>query len=134
MSILILTLIYVNLTCINRWFINLYIVLPPIKFITVGVAKLLITHKNINLIHLSSTSVYGSQSLYVDENCKELLPQSPYAEIKIIVQAKNNLLLKKFDNLINDLLSLPNKEIFKTWTKNIEFHKETNNVLEKLLR
>ena len=38
----------------------------------------------IKLIHLSSTSVYGSQDLYVDEDCEELLPQSPYAEVKII--------------------------------------------------
>ena len=38
----------------------------------------------IKLIHLSSTSVYGSQDLFVDEDCKELLPQSPYAEVKII--------------------------------------------------
>jgi nucleoside-diphosphate-sugar epimerase len=35
------------------------------------------------LIHISSTSIYGSQSLIVDENCKHLLPQSPYAEIKL---------------------------------------------------
>ena len=35
------------------------------------------------LVHISSTSVYGSQDLYVDENCKELKPQSPYAEVKI---------------------------------------------------
>ena len=33
---------------------------------------------------MSSTSVYGSQDLFVDEDCKELLPQSPYAEVKII--------------------------------------------------
>ena len=38
----------------------------------------------VKFIHPSSTSVYGSQDLYVDENCKELLPQSPYAEVKII--------------------------------------------------
>ncbi len=31
----------------------------------------------------SSTSVYGSQSTLVDETCKELLPQSPYADSKI---------------------------------------------------
>ena len=37
-----------------------------------------------NLIHISSASVYGSQELYVDEECKELKPQSPYAEVKIM--------------------------------------------------
>ena len=40
--------------------------------------------KKASLIHISSTSIYGSQELYVDENCKELKPQSPYAEVKII--------------------------------------------------
>lgn len=37
------------------------------------------------LIHLSSTSVYGSQKKLVDEVCpeSELLPQSPYAETKL---------------------------------------------------
>lgn len=37
----------------------------------------------IKLIFPSSTSVYGSQSELVDENCLELLPQSPYAESKL---------------------------------------------------
>jgi nucleoside-diphosphate-sugar epimerase len=36
-----------------------------------------------NLIHISSTSVYGSQDAIVDEKCKQLKPQSPYAEIKL---------------------------------------------------
>ena len=40
--------------------------------------------KKASLIHISSTSIYGSQKLYVDEDCKELKPQSPYAEVKII--------------------------------------------------
>lgn len=37
------------------------------------------------LIHLSSTSVYGSQAAKVDETCAEdeLKPQSPYAETKL---------------------------------------------------
>ena len=39
--------------------------------------------RKIKLIHISSTSVYGTQNLYVDENCKELRPQSPYAQVKI---------------------------------------------------
>lgn len=37
------------------------------------------------LVHLSSTSVYGSQAELVDENCPraELKPQSPYADVKL---------------------------------------------------
>ena len=37
------------------------------------------------MIHISSTSVYGTQSKVVDENCSpdELQPQSPYAETKL---------------------------------------------------
>ncbi len=38
---------------------------------------------NVPLIFPSSTSVYGSQASLVDESCKELAPQSPYAECKI---------------------------------------------------
>ena len=37
----------------------------------------------IRLIFPSSTSVYGSQSELVDEECEELFPQSPYAESKL---------------------------------------------------
>ena len=36
-----------------------------------------------NLIHISSTSVYGEQKGFVDETCKKLSPKSPYAEVKI---------------------------------------------------
>lgn len=45
------------------------------------------------MIHLSSTSVYGTQSEVVDENCTEaeLKPQSPYAETKL----KEERLLKE---------------------------------------
>lgn len=39
------------------------------------------------LIFFSSTSVYGSQAEVVDENCKELLPQSPYADSKLKAEA-----------------------------------------------
>ena len=37
------------------------------------------------MVHLSSTSVYGTQKDIVDENCteQELAPQSPYAETKL---------------------------------------------------
>jgi nucleoside-diphosphate-sugar epimerase len=39
----------------------------------------------IPMIHLSSTSIYGTQKLTVDEDCPEedLKPQSPYAETKL---------------------------------------------------
>lgn len=47
--------------------------------------------KKICLVHISSTSVYGSQKLHVDEECKELFPQSPYADVKI----KEEKILKK---------------------------------------
>ncbi len=37
----------------------------------------------IRLFYPSTTSVYGSQALRVDETCTELKPQSPYAEAKL---------------------------------------------------
>ncbi len=50
-----------------------------------------------NLIHLSSTSVYGKKAKIVKENDKHLLkPQSPYAEIKI---KEENLLNQNKKNL-----------------------------------
>lgn len=45
----------------------------------------------VKLIHISSTSVYGSQKNTVDETEKKLVPQSPYAEIKL----KEENMLKK---------------------------------------
>ena len=36
------------------------------------------------MIFPSSTSVYGSQAELVDEECRDLLPQSPYAESKLL--------------------------------------------------
>ena len=42
---------------------------------------------DIPLIFPSSTSVYGSQDKLVDENCENLLPQSPYAECKLEEEA-----------------------------------------------
>src|SRR5690242_6751998 len=48
------------------------------------------------LIHLSSTSVYGTQKAVVAEDCtlEELKPQSPYAETKL-----------KEENLIHSLVN-----------------------------
>ena len=39
---------------------------------------------NSKFIHISSTSVYGSQDEIIGENCKELRPQSPYANVKLL--------------------------------------------------
>ena len=39
---------------------------------------------NSKLIHFSSTSIYGPQKNVVDEDQIKLLPQSPYAEIKLL--------------------------------------------------
>ena len=41
-------------------------------------------NKKAKLIHMSSTSVYGTQSELVDEECKSLNPQSPYADVKLL--------------------------------------------------
>lgn len=51
---------------------------------------------NVPMIHLSSTSVYGTASDTVDEDCSddELNPQSPYAECKL----KEEKLLSKLGN------------------------------------
>ncbi|MBF0450422.1 MAG: SDR family oxidoreductase [Candidatus Magnetomorum sp.] len=51
---------------------------------TQQMAKLCLKY-NVPLIHLSSTSVYGSQSCVMDEDCAtdQLNPQSPYAETKL---------------------------------------------------
>ena len=38
---------------------------------------------DVPIIFPSSTSVYGSQSSLVDEQCNDLFPQSPYAECKL---------------------------------------------------
>lgn len=39
------------------------------------------------LVFASTTSVYGSQALRVDETCDQLIPQSPYAECKLLEEA-----------------------------------------------
>jgi len=53
--------------------------------------------KKAKLIHLSSTSVYGTRAEQVNEDTKDLLPQSPYAEEKLIEEnflKKNSKKLK----------------------------------------
>jgi nucleoside-diphosphate-sugar epimerase len=52
--------------------------------------------KNIKLIHISSTSIYGSQVGIVNENEKDLRPQSPYAEVKLL---EEKLLIKNSKKL-----------------------------------
>jgi mannosyltransferase OCH1-like enzyme len=39
--------------------------------------------KNVKLIHISSTSVYGLNNGFLDEGFKNFKPESPYAEIKL---------------------------------------------------
>lgn len=55
-----------------------------------NIVKFCINQKS-KLVHISSTSVYGEQINIVDENCKDLRPLSPYAEVKL----KEERLLKK---------------------------------------
>ena len=60
------------------------------------------TKKKVNLIHLSSTSVYGSlDSVVHEDNAKFINPQSPYAKIKIIEEKmlKKNTKKLKFITL-----------------------------------
>tara|TARA_B100000780_G_scaffold262706_1_gene216047 strand:+ start:1214 stop:2134 length:921 start_codon:yes stop_codon:yes gene_type:complete len=52
--------------------------------------------KKSKLIHLSSTSVYGAQEFLVDENTKNLQPQSPYAHVKLMEENY----LKRYKNQI----------------------------------
>jgi len=53
--------------------------------------------KKARIIHLSSTSVYGKQSSYVDENYKFLKPQSPYADVKYLEEKYLKKLKKKLN-------------------------------------
>ena len=53
--------------------------------------------KNANLVHISSTSVYGVQSNLVDENCRNLRPQSPYADLKLLEEKTLKNLGKKIN-------------------------------------
>ena len=50
---------------------------------------------NSKFIHISSTSVYGSQDKIIGENCRELKPQSPYADVKLLEEKY----LKKTKNI-----------------------------------
>lgn len=50
---------------------------------------------NSKFIHISSTSVYGSRDKIISENCRELKPQSPYADVKLLEEKY----LKKTKNI-----------------------------------
>ncbi len=50
--------------------------------------------KSSKLIHISSTSVYGKQTGFVNEDFKKLKPQTPYAKIKLLEEK----ILKKNKN------------------------------------
>ena len=66
-----------------------------------GIVECLVNNKklnNIKKIFFSSTSVYGSQDKLVDENCNELVPQSPYASSKI--DEENTILGSNTSNYI----------------------------------
>jgi UDP-glucose 4-epimerase len=62
--------------------------------------------KKSKLIHISSTSVYGSSESIVDEMCRKLKPQSPYADIKlkeekILMKEKNiNYITLRFATIV----------------------------------
>ena len=58
---------------------------------------LIFLKKNANLFHISSTSVYGVQSNLVDENCRNLRPQSPYADLKLLEEKTLKNLGKKIN-------------------------------------
>ena len=61
----------------------------------------LCTKLKIPMIFPSSTSVYGSQNTLVDETCKELFPQSPYAESKLMEeQAIQNASFNGLDGVV----------------------------------
>ena len=76
--------------------------------------------KKAKLIHLSSTSVYGKQDSMVDENCKSLEPQSPYAHIKLLEEKY----LKKNKNKLN-FVSLRLGTIARV-SKGMRFHTAVN--------
>ena len=53
--------------------------------------------KKSKLIHLSSTSIYGTSSKVVNEDTKDLKPQSPYAHEKLLEEDFLKKNKKKFD-------------------------------------
>ena len=72
------------------------------------------------LIHLSSTSVYNSQNDVNDKNMNNLLPQSPYAKVKIY---EENLLKKNIKKLKFITLRLAT---ISGVSKSMKFHTSVN--------
>lgn len=73
------------------------------------------------LLFPSSTSVYGSQSELVDEDCQELQPQSPYAESKI---KEEQLMLEMFSKGLSGVV-FRFGTIF-GWSEGMRFHTAVN--------
>jgi nucleoside-diphosphate-sugar epimerase len=84
--------------------------------------------KKAKLIHLSSTSVYGSQSSLVDENCNFLKPQSPYADVKLLEEKY----LKKKENNKLKYMSLRLGTITGV-SKGMRFHTAVNKFCYKTI-
>ena len=84
--------------------------------------------KKAKLIHLSSTSVYGSQSSLVDENCNFLKPQSPYADVKLLEEKY----LKKKENNKLKYISLRLGTITGV-SKGMRFHTAVNKFCYKTI-
>ena len=84
--------------------------------------------KKAKLIHLSSTSIYGSQSSLVDENCNFLKPQSPYADVKLLeekyLQKKENSKLKYISLRLGTITGV---------SKGMRFHTAVNKFCYKTL-
>lgn len=76
------------------------------------------------LIFASTTSVYGPQSKYVDEDCSDndLNPQSPYANVKLM---EEKYIIKKFKNLKNSYLILRFGTVF-GFSPGMRFHTAVN--------
>lgn len=75
----------------------------------------------VKLIFPSTTSVYGSQDLRVDETCTELKPQSPYADSKLASEEY----LKNFKNKGLEFVICRFGTIF-GWSIGMRFHTAVN--------
>ena len=83
-----------------------------------------VKNNNSKLLFASSTSVYGSQSYFVDENCNknELNPQSQYAKVKL---DEENLIKTVFNNFEQKYLILRLGTIY-GFAPGIRFHTAVN--------
>ena len=83
--------------------------------------------KKAKLIHLSSTSVYGSQSSLVNESCNFLKPQSPYADVKLLEEKYLKRLNKKIKYISLRLGTITGV------TKGMRFHTAVNKFCYKTI-